>query len=40
MPVAVYNMLTFESFAWGPLAERRRVNIAGITVHPDEGRRG
>ena len=20
MPVAVYNMLTFESFAWGPLA--------------------
>jgi multiple sugar transport system permease protein len=20
MPVAVYNMLTFEQFAWGPLA--------------------
>jgi multiple sugar transport system permease protein len=32
MPVAVYNMLTFESFAWGPLAAAAIVVMVPVIV--------
>jgi multiple sugar transport system permease protein len=32
MPVAVYNMLTFESFAWGPLAAAAIVVMLPVMV--------
>ena len=32
MPVAVYNMLTFESFAWGPLAAAAIVVMLPVIV--------
>jgi multiple sugar transport system permease protein len=32
MPVAVYNMLTFESFAWGPLAAAAIVVMLPVVV--------
>jgi multiple sugar transport system permease protein len=32
MPVAVYNMLTFESFAWGPLAAAAIVVMLPVII--------
>jgi multiple sugar transport system permease protein len=32
MPVAVYNMLTFEQFAWGPLAAAAIVVMLPVVV--------
>lgn len=32
MPVAVYNMLTFESFAWGPLAAAALIVMAPVMI--------
>ena len=32
MPVAVYNMLTFESFAWGPLAAAAIVVMLPVVI--------